>query len=124
MCGLHLSRSRKQNPELKYLFLHNIDTLGAALDPSWLGQHIESAQALSFEVVQRRFEDRGGGLARVGGRLRLIEEMALPREADEAKLSYYNSLSTWISIDPLCDFGSAPTVASAASGQPALASPD
>lgn len=27
--------------------------------------------------------------------------MALPREEDEAKLSYYNSLTTWISIDPL-----------------------
>jgi hypothetical protein len=91
----------RQNSGLEYLLLHNIDTLGAGLDPGWLGQHIGSAHALSFEVVQRRFEDRGGGLSRVGGRLRLVEEMALPREEDEAKLSYYNSLTTWISIDPL-----------------------
>lgn len=90
-----------RQPELRYLFLHNIDTLGAALEPGWLGQHIESARALSFEVVRRRFEDQGGGLSRVGGRLRLIEGMALPREEDEAKLSYYSSLTTWISIDPL-----------------------
>jgi hypothetical protein len=37
----------------------------------------------------------------VDGRLRLIEGMALPREEDEAALSYYNSLTTWISVDPL-----------------------
>lgn len=91
----------ERNPKLDYLLLHNIDTLGATLEPRWLGQHIETGRALSFEVVRRRFEDRGGGLARVGGRLRLIEGLALPREEDEAKLSYYNSLTTWISIDPL-----------------------
>lgn len=92
-----------RQPQVRYLFLHNIDTLGAALEPGWLGQHIESERALSFEVVQRRFEDQGGGLARVGGRPRLLEGMALPRAEDEAKLSYYNSLTTWISIDPLLE---------------------
>ncbi|MEY2930963.1 MAG: hypothetical protein RL033_1712 [Pseudomonadota bacterium] len=96
-----LQRALRVRRELRYLFLHNIDTVGAALDPAWLGQHIERAQPLSFEVVQRGFEDRGGGLARVAGRLRLIEEMALPHAEDEARLSYYNSLTTWISIDPL-----------------------
>jgi hypothetical protein len=90
-----------RNPQLQHLLLHNIDTLGASLDPRWLGRHIESGHALSFEVLQRRFEDRGGGLARVGGQLRLIEGLALPREEDDAKLGYYNSLTTWISIDPL-----------------------
>jgi UTP--glucose-1-phosphate uridylyltransferase len=96
-----LGRALRARTELRYLLLHNIDTVGAALDPAWLGEHIERGYPLSFEVVQRGFEDRGGGLARVAGRLRLIEEMALPREEDEARLSYYNSLTTWISIDPL-----------------------
>src|SRR5664280_903478 len=50
---------------LRYLLLHNIDTLGANLDPLWLGRHIESGDVLSFEVIPRRFEDRGGGLAGV-----------------------------------------------------------
>lgn len=89
------------NPNLKYLLLHNIDTLGASVDPAWLGGHIQSGAALSFEVVQRRLEDRGGGLARVAGRLRLVEGLALPREEDEARLSCYNSLTTWISIEKL-----------------------
>jgi hypothetical protein len=81
--------------------LHNIDTLGADLDPSWLGRHIQSGACLSIEVMERRLEDRGGGLARVSGRPRLVEGLALPHEEDEAKLTYYNSLTTFISIDSL-----------------------
>ena len=88
-------------PGLRFLMLHNIDTLGANLDPLWLGCHIESGSLLNFEVIPRRFEDRGGGLARVNGRLRLVEGLAFPREEDESRLSYYNSMTTWISIDPL-----------------------
>lgn len=88
-------------PQLEYLMLHNVDTLGANLDPGCLGLHIQSGADLSFEVVSRRLEDRGGGLARVDGRPRLVEGLAMPREEDEFRLSYYNSLTTWISIDRL-----------------------
>ncbi|HEY5956736.1 MAG TPA: UTP--glucose-1-phosphate uridylyltransferase, partial [Polyangiaceae bacterium] len=96
-----LSELLEANGNLKYLMLHNIDTLGADLDPLWLGRHIESGNLLSFEVIPRRFEDRGGGLARVNGRLRLVEGLAFPREEDESRLSYYSSMTTWISIDAL-----------------------
>ena len=37
-----LARLLEQRPQLKYLLLHNIDTLGADLDPSLLGWHIRS----------------------------------------------------------------------------------
>jgi hypothetical protein len=90
-----------KRPELRYLMLHNIDTLGADLDPRLLGRHIEGGLPLTFELIPRRYGDRGGGLARVGQRVRLLEGLAFPREEDEAKLTYYNSLTTWISIDPL-----------------------
>jgi hypothetical protein len=90
-----------ERPQLSYILLHNIDTLGANLDAELFGQHISSGATLSVEVTQRRVEDRGGGLARVGGIVRLVEGLALPREEDEAKLSYYNTLTTWITIDPL-----------------------
>jgi hypothetical protein len=83
--------------------MHNIDTLGAHLDPALLGHHIESGATLSFEMIPRRLEDRGGGLARVAGRVRIIEGLALPREDDEFKLRYYNSLTTWIAIDALLE---------------------
>jgi hypothetical protein len=91
----------KERPQLKYLMLHNIDTLGADVDPALLGLHISEGACLSFEVITRRIEDRGGGLARVNGQVRLVEGLAMPREEEEFKLSYYNSLTTWINLEKL-----------------------
>jgi hypothetical protein len=96
-----LARMLAEQPQLKYLLLHNIDTLGANLDPSLLGLHIENDWCLAYEVVPRRLEDRGGGLARIDGHVRLIEGLAMPREEDEFRLSFYNSMTTWITIDKL-----------------------
>ncbi|MDA7881890.1 UTP--glucose-1-phosphate uridylyltransferase, partial [Akkermansiaceae bacterium] len=79
--------------------LHNIDTLGADVDPAILGHHLQSEAGLTFEVITRRLEDRGGGLASVDGRPRLLEGLAMPREEDEFELSYYNSMTTWIDLD-------------------------
>jgi hypothetical protein len=96
-----LGEMLRKRPQLKHLLLHNIDTLGATLDPSLLGRHIETGACLSFEVITRRLEDRGGGLARVNGQLRLVEGLAMPREETEFEISYYNSNSCWIDIDKL-----------------------
>ena len=96
-----LARVLEAHPNVETLMLHNIDTLGANPDPAALGAHLASGDVLSFEVVARRISDRGGGLARVNGRLRLLEGLAQPREEDELRLSYYNSMTTWIQIDPL-----------------------
>src|SRR5262249_13965562 len=51
-----------ERPSLRHLMVHNVDTLGAALDPALLGWHIEGGRCLSFEVIPRRVEDQGGGL--------------------------------------------------------------
>jgi UDP-N-acetylglucosamine pyrophosphorylase/galactokinase/mevalonate kinase-like predicted kinase len=88
-------------PQLKYLLLHNIDTLGANVDPALLGHHIQSGAGLTFEVITRRLEDRGGGLARVNGQVRLVEGLAMPREEAEFSLSYYNTNTCWIHLDKL-----------------------
>jgi hypothetical protein len=86
-------------PHLTTLVVHNIDTLGAGPDPALFGWHLGTGATLSFEVIARRLEDRGGGLARVDGRLRLVEGMALPREEDEFELTFYNSNTNWVDID-------------------------
>ncbi len=96
-----LRRLLTERPQLKYLLLHNIDTLGATVDPALLGAHIQSSATLTFEVITRQIEDRGGGLARVDGRIRLVEGLALPREETEFALSYYNSNTCWIDLDRL-----------------------
>jgi hypothetical protein len=96
-----LARLLAERPQLRTLLLHNVDTVGADLDPGILGQHLATGACLTFEVVRRRIEDRGGGLARVNGRLRLVEGLALPRESDEFRLTYYNSNTCWIDVDRL-----------------------
>jgi len=92
-----------QQPDLKYLLLHNIDTLGASVDAGMLGLHIQNNASLTYEVIGRRLDDRGGGLARVDGRVRLVEGLAMPREEDEFHLRFYNSMTTWISVDRLLE---------------------
>ena len=96
-----LARLLDEHPAVETLMLHNIDTLGADVDPAALDYHLASGNVLTFEVVPRRIDDRGGGLARVNGHVRLLEGLAQPREEDELKLSYYNSMTTWIGVDPL-----------------------
>ena len=96
-----LARLLAERPQLRTLMLHNIDTVGADVDPAILGAHLHSGATMTVEVITRRVEDRGGGLARVDGQLRLIEGLALPREEDEFRLSYYNSNTFWVDIDRL-----------------------
>ncbi len=96
-----LARMIGENPGLRCLLLHNVDTLGADLDPALLGLHLESGAAMTVEVIAREVDDRGGGLARVDGRLRLVEGLALPHESVEFDLSYYNSNTFWIDVDRL-----------------------
>ncbi|MGO8756617.1 MAG: UTP--glucose-1-phosphate uridylyltransferase [Terracidiphilus sp.] len=91
------------HPRLRYLMVHNVDTMGADLDPGILGWHIARKAAMTVEVITRRIDDRGGGLARVDGRVRLVEGLALPQEEMEFHLSYYNSNTFWIDIDALLD---------------------
>jgi hypothetical protein len=98
-----LARLLKENPGVRHLLVHNIDTVGTNLDPGLLGLHIESGAAWTSEVITRRIEDRGGGLAKLNGQIRLIEGLALPREEVEFKLSYYNTGTSWLHIDGLLE---------------------
>ncbi len=96
-----LAKLLAERPQLDYLLMHNVDTLGAALDDTLLGTHIESGAAFTVEVVRKQFGDHGGSLARVNGRPRLVEGLALPSEEAELGLTYYNASTYWITIDAM-----------------------
>ena len=100
--------------------VHNIDALGTDADPGVLGWVLQNGAAFTAEVITRSIEDRGGGLARVDGRVRLVEGLAMPREEDEFELSYYNSNTSWLHIDRLLAvFGlTRETVIAAGAGDP------
>ena len=96
-----LARLLKAQPQLRTLLVHNIDTLGATVDPTMLGWFRTAGATLGWEVMAKRVEDHGGGLARIDGRIRLVEGLALPREEDEFALTYYNTNTCWVDIDRL-----------------------
>ncbi|MEN9632198.1 MAG: hypothetical protein RL077_602 [Verrucomicrobiota bacterium] len=96
-----LDRLLRARPQLRTLLVHNIDTLGVTLDPTLLGWFLKSGAIFGWEVIPRRLEDHGGGLARVDGRLRIVEGLALPRPEDEFALTYFSTNSCWIDIDRL-----------------------
>jgi len=98
-----LAQLLAERPQLQHLMLHNIDTLGADADPAMFGLHLVQQSCLTFEVITRWLEDRGGGLARVNGQVRLVEGLAMPREEDEFQLRYYNSNTCWINIAKLLE---------------------
>ncbi|MCF3649328.1 UTP--glucose-1-phosphate uridylyltransferase [Synoicihabitans lomoniglobus] len=93
-----------QQPNLRTLMVHNIDTLGATADPAMLGWFNAAGATLGWEMITKRIEDHGGGLARVDGKMRLVEGLALPQEEDESRLTYYNANTCWIDVDRLLTF--------------------
>ena len=96
-----LARLLAEQPNLQYLMLHNVDALGTDVDPAMVGLVMQLGGAFTAEVIPRTIDDRGGGLARVDGRPRLLEGLAMPREEVEFALSYYNSNTSWLHIDAL-----------------------
>jgi hypothetical protein len=89
----------QERPQLKTLLVHNVDTLGAFVDPAILGTHLKSGRGITLEVISRQLADRGGGLARVDGKLRLVEGLAMPQSYSEYGLSYFNSMTSWVDLD-------------------------
>jgi hypothetical protein len=93
----------KEHGDVEHLLVHNVDTLGANADPAVFGIHLNSGSALTAEVISRKLNDRGGGLARVDGRVRIIEGLALPDEKIEFDLTWYNSNTFWLDIGKILD---------------------
>lgn len=92
------------HPNLQWLMVHNIDSLGATVCPGVVEKVEASGATIAFEVIPKRVEDHGGGLGRVAGRPRIIEGLAQPDDTTEFRLGLYNSLTTWVHIDRFLAF--------------------
>lgn len=75
----------------RYLWIANLDNLGAAVDPLVLGWHIEHGAPLTVEVVDKLAGDHGGIPVRWNDRPVILEAFRLPAGFDEGSVPVFNT---------------------------------
>ncbi len=84
----------------KYVWIANLDNLGAAIDDALLGSFIERGADVLVEVAPKVEGDRGGipawadaedALGRVERRLQVLEEFRLPTDFDPSAVRVFNT---------------------------------
>ncbi|XP_052766080.1 UTP--glucose-1-phosphate uridylyltransferase-like isoform X2 [Mya arenaria] len=93
----------------KYMFISNIDNLGATVDLNILNGLINSEKKLEFlmEVTDKtRADIKGGTLVEYEGKLRLLEIAQVPKDyVDEfksiSKFKIFNTNNLWVNLDAI-----------------------
>ncbi|MCG8555457.1 MAG: UTP--glucose-1-phosphate uridylyltransferase, partial [Proteobacteria bacterium] len=75
----------------RVLFMSNVDNLGATLDATLIGAHLDGGRPITAEVTERRQDDKGGAPARVDGQLQILEEFRFPGSFDPARIPVFNT---------------------------------
>ena len=87
----------------KYVWITNVDNLGASIDPVVLGQFIEAVDRgtdVQCEVC-RKEGDKGGIPVHAEGKLQVLEEFRLPPEFDPTTVSVFNTNTFLVRAEPL-----------------------
>jgi UTP--glucose-1-phosphate uridylyltransferase len=87
----------------KYVWIANLDNLGATLDAALLGAFEASGAAVLVEVADKQEGDRGGIPVRVDGRVEVLEEFRLPPEFDAAQVRVFNTNTFLVRARDLLD---------------------
>lgn len=87
----------------RYVWIANLDNLGATVDAALLGWHIEHGGDLSVEVVDKVAGDKGGGPVRWDGRLIFAEEFRLPHGFDPALVPVFSTNTFLVNAKALMD---------------------
>ena len=76
----------------KYLWIANLDNLGASIDPAILGRFIAEPNAqVMVEVCDKVKGDRGGIPVHAKDRLQVLEEFRLPKGFDATTVTVFNT---------------------------------
>jgi len=75
----------------KYLFMSNVDNLGATLDPAVIGAHVARGAKITAEVVRKAQGDKGGAPARVDGVPQIVEAFRFPPSFDQDSIPLFNT---------------------------------
>ena len=95
------------NDGKKYVFLSNIDNLGATVDLGILKEIITEGSEFIMEVTDKtRADVKGGTLINYEGHLRLLEVAQVPKDHLEEfksvkKFNVFNTNNLWISLDSI-----------------------
>ncbi|MCL2723555.1 MAG: UTP--glucose-1-phosphate uridylyltransferase [Polyangiaceae bacterium] len=87
----------------KWVWITNIDNLGASVDPVVLGHFIEAAEkgaAVQCEVC-RKEGDKGGIPVFAEGRVQVLEEFRLPPDFDPKSVDVFNTNTFLVRAEPL-----------------------
>lgn len=91
----------------KYVWIANLDNLGATIDPAILGHFAETAKDVMVEVCAKVPGDRGGIPAWAKAspdapeRLQVLEEFRLPKTFDAATVPVFNTNTFLVKADAL-----------------------
>jgi UTP--glucose-1-phosphate uridylyltransferase len=85
----------------KYVWIANLDNLGATIDPAGLGVFIQSGSDVMVEVCEKAAGDRGGIPVHAQGRLQVLEEFRLPSDFDASQVRVFNTNTFLVRADAL-----------------------
>ncbi|MDB4938172.1 MAG: UTP--glucose-phosphate uridylyltransferase [Labilithrix sp.] len=87
----------------KYVWITNVDNLGASIDPVVLGRFIEASdKGIDVQTeVTRKEGDKGGIPAHAEGKLQVLEEFRLPPDFDPATVPVFNTNTFLVRAEPL-----------------------
>jgi UTP--glucose-1-phosphate uridylyltransferase len=75
----------------KYLFVSNVDNLGARISPVMLGLHVLSQKEMTIELAPKWPGDVGGSPYLVDGRVQLVEQIRYPDGFDPDIVDVFNT---------------------------------
>ena len=75
----------------RYVFIANLDNLGATLDPVLIGHFATQDAPLAVELCDKQPGDRGGIPVVVNGATQILEEFRLPVTFDPTQVSVFNT---------------------------------
>ncbi|MBI5482401.1 MAG: UTP--glucose-1-phosphate uridylyltransferase, partial [Deltaproteobacteria bacterium] len=87
----------------KYVWIANLDNLGATVDPAILGHFIETGREVMVEVCEKAAGDKGGIPVHALGRLQVLEEFRLPEGVDPAQVRVFNTNTFVVSARALAE---------------------
>jgi len=75
----------------EHVWYSNVDNLGATIDETILGYHIEKKSEMTVELAEKYPGDKGGAPAVVNGRLEIVEQFKFPKDFNQDSVPVFNT---------------------------------